>query len=96
MEADKGGDGLSVHWFKPDSSFNNPIDSDSGYQIEMQIPLISSPVENDVISIDLLSVDHDNNPNAPYNSSKTIFSKIFWDGDNTIDEANGFLRFIGK
>lgn len=94
VDADRAGDALSEHWFKTGSSFNDPTDSDDGYQIEMRIPMVIAPVENDIVSIDLLSVDHDKNPNAPYNSSKTIFSKVFWDGDNMINEANGFLRFI--
>lgn len=94
IKVDRAGDALSVHWLKANSSFNDPSNLDGGYLIEMRIPLVSTPVENDIISIDLLSVDHDKNPNGAYNSSKTIFSKKFWDGDQTVDEANGVLRFI--
>lgn len=92
-EGDKAGDSMSAHLLKEGTTFNEPSDEDEGYTIEMQIPIVEAPTADDIIYVDLLSVDHDYNPGQPYNSSRTIFSKIFWDADETVEESGGFLRF---
>jgi hypothetical protein len=81
----------SQHYLQPGTTYNDPTDSDTGYSVEMQIPWLKSPLDGTLLKLNLLSVDHDQNPDTKFNDPDTIFSKVFWDNDNTVDEAGGYL-----
>ncbi|MDO8585973.1 MAG: carbohydrate-binding family 9-like protein, partial [Armatimonadota bacterium] len=87
--------GVDAAWsLKPATTCGNNADTDAGYWVEMRIPwkdLHVAPVAGLVLSADLLSVDHDNNPGAGYDAPGTVFSKIFWDGDGP-DYLRGAVR----
>jgi len=78
---------------KAKTSLNNPLDTDTGYTVEMRIKWQDSPSLGRRLPIDLLSVDHDGNPGGPINEP-TIFSKISWDGDQVITTAEGSLILV--
>ena len=69
------------------TTFDNPDDQDEGYSIEMRIPWVRTPAEGSTIAADFLSVDHDYNPGGLFDDRDTVFSKISWDGDRSVDTA---------
>jgi hypothetical protein len=94
-DADRRGTNfLSKHLLTGNTTYNDPTDEDIGYSIEMRIPWLAKPDIGAVLKTDLLSVDHDNNPGAKFDDFGTIFSKIFWDNDATVDKGEGFLILI--
>ena len=95
-KADRRADILSQHILKENTTYNNLTDEDTGYTVEMRIPWLTVPSAGTLINLDLLSVDHDNNPNSKYDAPDTVFSKIFWDNDNTVDKGDGYMILVDK
>ncbi len=85
------GDLLSNHSLTRSTTYNDSTNEDVGFSVEMRIPWIAPPSVGTLLKIDLLSVDHDNNPDTKYDDPKTVFSKISWDNDNSVDTSGGFL-----
>jgi hypothetical protein len=69
------------------TTFNDPSNQDEGYSVEMRIAWESPRAEGDTIAFDLWSIDHDYNPGKRFDHPDTIFSKISWDGDQSVDTA---------
>ena len=94
--ADKKGDADSKHFLKGATSFDDSANLDEGYSVEMQIPWGANlPVANSKINADFLSVDHDGNPGGMYDATDTVFSKISWDGDGSVDTAGRSILLVG-
>jgi hypothetical protein len=90
--ADTKGAMVSKHQLKHGTTLNEPSDNDIGYTVEMQIPWGAMPSQGQIIAIDLLSVDHDQNPGGKFDDSRTIFSKITWDGDQSVDTTHQHIQ----
>lgn len=88
--------GTTERHLKGATIFNDPDDQDEGYSIEMRIPWVGTPEEGDTIAADFLSVDHDYNPGGLFNDTATVFSKISWDGDRSIDTALKSILLSGQ
>lgn len=79
---------------KSGTTRNDPDDTDVGFTVEMRVPLTQTrviPNAGDIVPADLLSVDHDGNPGGAWNDPATIFSKISWDGDGSVDTTGRSL-----
>lgn len=82
---------------KPDTTVNNPDGTDIGFTVEMRVLLTQTrmiPNAGDIIPADLLSVDHDGNPGGAWDDPATIFSKISWDGDGSVDTTGRSLLLL--
>ena len=76
---------------------NDEYGIDCGFTAEMRIlwsKLRITANVGDVLPADMLSVDHDGNPGAPYNDPGTEFSKLSWDGDNNVDTSGRSLTLV--
>ena len=82
---------MSRHYLKDHTTYNEPKNDDVGYSVEMRIPWITLPTVGTLVKVDLLSVDHDNNPDTEFDDPDTVFSKVFWDNDSTVDKSEGYL-----
>ena len=70
---------------------------DIGFTVEMKVPFTQTrviPNAGDIVPADLLSVDHDGNPGEPWDDPATIFSKISWDGDGSVDTTGRSLLLL--
>ncbi len=79
------------------TTLDNSSDTDCGFTVEMRIQWSQVRITanlNDVLPTDLLSVDHDGNPGAPYDDPGTGFSKLSWDGDNSVDTTGRSLTLV--
>lgn len=85
--ADRSQSAPTGYHLKGTTTFDNPSDQDKGYSIEMRIPWVRTPAEGSTIAADFLSVDHDYNPGGLFKDRDTVFSKISWDGDASVDTA---------
>ena len=83
-------------YLKGTTTFDNSNDQDEGYSIEMRIPWVRTPAEGSTIAADFLSVDHDYNPGGLFNDHDTVFSKISWDGDGSINTAMKGILLLGQ
>jgi hypothetical protein len=82
---------------KPGTTFNQRGDTDTGFTVEMSVPwsqvrVIPNP--GDIVPADVLSVDHDGNPGGSWDDPATIFSKISWDGDSSVDTTGRSLLLV--
>jgi hypothetical protein len=93
--ADRVGGAISEHYLKGATTFGNPDDQDEGYSIEMRIHWVRTPAEGSTIAADFLSVDHDYNPGGLFDDRDTVFSKISWDGDGSVDTAMKSILLSG-
>lgn len=84
----------TVHW--PEcTTLDDTEDNDCEYTVEMRIHWTRARITanaGDVLPTDLLSVDHDGNPGAPY--TQTEFSKLSWDGDSSVDTSGRSLSLV--
>ena len=70
---------------------------DIGFTVEMKVPFTQTrviPNAGDIVPADLLSVDHDGNPGGAWDDPATIFSKISWDGDGSVDTTGRSLLLL--
>jgi len=70
---------------------------DIGFTVEMKVPFTQTrviPNAGDILPADLLSVDHDGNPGGAWDDPATIFSKISWDGDGSVDTTGRSLLLL--
>jgi len=77
------------------TTLDDPGDADCGYMVEVRIQWLEVPISanaGDVIPTDLLSVDHDGNPGAPY--TDTEFSKLSWDGDGNVETTGRSITLV--
>ena len=84
------GNASSEIYFKEGIIFNDPDNRDEGYSVEMQIrwdTLSIIPAEGSTIAADFLSVDHDEMPGVRIEAPGDKWSKISWDGDQSVDTA---------
>jgi len=81
---DKRGNAMSAYVLKEGTTFNDNKNVDEGFVVEMQIPRSDTGRK---VAVDFLSVDHDQNPGGLYDDPKTVFSKVSWDGDASVDTA---------
>jgi hypothetical protein len=75
------------------STLNNNSDSDSGYTGEIKLFMPDMRIvanSGDIIPLDILFMDHDNNPGAVY--SQADFSKTAFDGQANDDLAGASLK----
>jgi hypothetical protein len=83
-------------YLKGTTTFDKSDDQDEGYSIEMRIPWVRTPPEGSTIAADFLSVDHDYNPGGLFDDPDTVFSKISWDGDGSINTAMKGILLLGQ
>ena len=79
------------------TTLNIVTGTDCGFTVEMRIAwskLRITANTGDVLPADLLSVDHDLNPGAPYDDPGTEFSKLSWDGDSNVDTSGRSLTLV--
>jgi hypothetical protein len=77
------------------TTLDTQSDTDCGYTAEMRIQWSKARITAnacDVVPTDLLSVDHDGNPGAPY--TNTEFSKLFWDGDGSVETTGRSITLV--
>lgn len=82
---------------RPGTTLNNPGDTDAGFTMEMKVPWTQVrviPNARDIVPADLLSVDHDGNPGGAWDDPATIFSKISWDGDGSVETTGRSLLLL--
>lgn len=89
-------------------TWNDNSDVDAGYAFEYKIPLTGTPsvsvtetlggyVAGEVITANIVLIDHDDNPNGKYDECDTHFKKLWWgfDGNEFYPpDANGNRRDI--
>jgi hypothetical protein len=81
------------------TTLNDASNTDHGYTVEMRIQWSKARITAnacDVIPTDFLSVDHDGNPDAPYNDPGTEFSKLSWDGDRNVDTTGRSITLVSR
>jgi hypothetical protein len=79
---------------KPGTTLTIPGDIDPGFTVEMRVPWTQTrviPNAGDIVPVDFLSVDHDGNSGGAWDDPATIFSKISWDGDSSVDTTGRSL-----
>ena len=84
-------------YLPPCTTLDQPGDSDCGYTVEMRIRWSQARITahaGDAVPTDLLSVDHDGAPGAPYTA--TGFSKLSWDGDGSVDTTGRSLTLVSR
>jgi hypothetical protein len=98
---DVGGTGEGVCdrglYLPPCTTLDDSSGTDCGFAAEMRIQWSRLRIAanlGDVMPTDLLSVDHDGNPGAPYDDPGTEFSKLSWDGDNSVDTSGRSLTLV--
>ena len=73
-----------------DGSWNDNSDTDTGYVFEFFVPLSGAAglggwTAGDSIKTNIVLVDHDSKPGAPYNDPEANFRKCWWVTDNPED-----------
>lgn len=53
-----------------------------------------NPLPGDTVLADFLSIDHDRNPGGLYDDPATVFSKVSWDRDGSVDTAEKSIHLV--
>ena len=88
------GDCERALYLPPCTTLDETGDTDCGYTVEMRIRWARARITangGDIVPADLLSVDHDGYPGGAWDDPGTLFSKVSWDGDASVETTGRSL-----